>query len=413
MTVKIDRLGVGLLALGLALRLGYAAYAYKTGLTLPANDGYEAIALNLVEHGRYAGLSGRPEPTAAREPVLPLLIAGLYSVFGRAPFAVLAAQALLNTAACALLSAAAGALFGPLAARIALALSVAYPYFIFYTGYFYRESVLSLAVALLVFLAERMTRGPSPRSAALAGLAAGLCAVTLSTYLAVCAALAVWSALYFRRRARGAALWGAFIAGMALLPGLWIGRNFLVFHRFIPGSTLGGFNLYTALVVPEEHRGTPQEWVYERNDPHWDRLHGMSSLYSDDGSQQEAFLKASRERIAKDPGAYLVHVAKQARKLWRPYPYERKYQHDYSLIKAASLLSDGWMIPLGLLGFFLYWRSSPVLAAYATVLVSATAGFSLVSAIVRYRLPLMIPMMILSSAVLAGGWRQFAGRKGP
>jgi glycosyltransferase involved in cell wall biosynthesis len=64
-----------------------------------------------------------------------------------------------------------------------------------------------------------------------------------------------------------------FLAAFAVLPGAWTARNYARFGRFLPGSTLGGFNLYTAMVVPEEYRGTDREYEFESRDPHWRTIH--------------------------------------------------------------------------------------------------------------------------------------------
>lgn len=401
MTRILDRETWILLALGLVLRLGYGGYVLSRGISIPSMDEYETIAVNLLDQGRYAGLPEKPTPTAAREPAYPLFIASLYLFFGRVPFAVIAAQAVLSLATCLLIRAVAADLFGGLAGRLALAISAFYPYFVFYCGFFYRETFLTFAAAGLVFLMGRLLKKPSPALACAAGLASGLCAATLSTFLFISAAIALWFVWTFRSKPRAGALIASFLAGAALFPGLWIARNFAVFHRFIPGSTLGGFNLYTALIVPEEARGTDQEIVYERADPHWSRILGMSALMADDGSQQAEFLKVAGERVKDHPRRYLAHAGKQALKLWRFYPYERRYQHSYALIKTLSLLSDGWLIPVGLIGLFLFWRRSPLVPFFAVLLFSATATYALISAIVRYRLPLMVPLIVLSSGALA------------
>lgn len=389
-----------LLALGFALRAGYAGYVYSRHLSISSVDEYETIAINLVDHGRYDGLADKPGPTAAREPAFPFFIAGLYSVFGKHPPVLLLAQCLLNLLTCLLIGELAGDLFGPAAAEIVLAMTVFYPYFIFYTGYFYRETLLCFALTSFFFAAGRLMKQPRPALAAAAGLCAGFCAVTLSTFFGVCLALSAWAVFWFWRRPKGFVLAAAFFSAMALLPALWIGRNALVFHRLIPGSTLGGFNLYTALIVPEEFRGTDQEAVYEAKDPDWSRILAMSPLMSDDGSQQAAFISASQSYIKAHPMGYLRHAGRQVVKLWRLYPYPRKYNHSYVWIKTLSLLSDGWIIPLGFWGLFVFRKKSPQVPLFAVVLGSATAVYALVSAIVRYRLPLMVPLMILAAGVL-------------
>ena len=389
------RLLLALGALGLMLRVGYASHVYFSGVSHPAMDEYETIARQLVAHGRYDCEPG--VPTAAREPAYPFFIALVYVVAGLNPYAIFLAHALLGLLTCVFIRLTARRVFGETAGDVAFAISLFYPYFIFYTGYTYRETFLCFAVSAALFLLGRLVESPGLGRAALAGGAVGLCSVTLSTWVPVCAVMGAWTA-WNLRNARRALM--AFLLIAALLPSAWLLRNIVTFRRFIPGSTLGGFNLYTALIVPEDFRGTEREHEFEASDPHWSRILAMSTLYADDGHQQEAFVAAAGARIRERPGEYLAHVRRQAVKLWRPYPYPRQYQHSYVWIKLLSLISDGWLIPLGFWGLWIQRKKSPELALLIAVPLSATAVCALISAILRYRLPLMIPLIIASSAVI-------------
>jgi 4-amino-4-deoxy-L-arabinose transferase-like glycosyltransferase len=394
--------GAALLLLGFAIRVGYGAYALRTGISESHSDEYETVAINLVEHRGYAGLPGDTKPSAAREPVFVLLIAALYAVFGKHPLLVLAAQSALNVGACVLLALLAARLSGRAAGRIALWIGLFYPYFVFYCAYFYRETVLTaLVVGALYYTSEALRRPGNILVAAVAGGLWGLAAATMSTFLLVSGliVLAVMTALVVRFRAVLPALALGLLA--AIPPGAWISRNYLVFHRFIPGSTLGGYNLYTTLIVPEEDRGTERETRIEQSDATWQRLIQMSPLMTDDGSQQEAFLAAAKDYLKDHRAAYLKHMVKQAAKLWRFYPYERHYQHSYKLIKALSLLSDGWLIPIGLWGLLLAWRRGPESGLGLLLMALGTLAYALVAAIMRYRLPLMPPLIVGAAVALA------------
>ena len=348
-------------------------------------------------------------PTAAREPGFPFFIAAVYLVCGVHPFAVLIAQCLLGAATCGLVGLLARRLAGERAGLIAAALAAFYPYGVYYCAFFLRETLVCFLFSAALLLLLRFLDEPRPAAALAAGLVSGLCAVTFSSWLLITGALALAAAGLALRRARLAA--ALLLAAWALFPGAWTLRNYAVFGRFIPGSTLAGFNFYTALIVPEDLRGTPREIEIEQADPKWSAAQAMLPYYlMDDGRQQEAFMRAAKEHIKDHPGQYLAHVARQAAKLWRFYPYPRQYPHSYRLIKAASLLSDGWLIPLGLLGLFLFWRRSADARLYAAVLLLGTGVYALVSAIVRYRLPMMLPLIALSAAVLAEAWERRLGR---
>lgn len=385
-------------ALGLALRLSYALPIHLRGLNEPANDGYTTIAVNLVERSEYSFRPGIP--TAAREPGYILLIAALYKLVGERPFAVVLLHVALNLATCLLILRLGRRAFGPQTGAIAFLIALAYPYFFFYCAQFYRETFLTFLVVAALDQLDLLVREARPRQAALAGLAAGAAAASLSTYIAIGAALGLWVGWLALFRLRRPLLAAAFGITLVAPPVAWTARNYRVFHRFIPGSTIGGFNLLTVLVVPPEVRGTPQEPAVASADPEWRRILDMGDLMTDDGSQQEAFFRAAFARIRRAPGRYAALAVKQLGKLWRLYPYPRKYQHSYAVIQAVSLLSDGWLIPLGLLGL---WRFRRRLIApnLAVLLGSASLLYALLAAVVRYRLPLMPALILTASALLA------------
>lgn len=388
-------LGLALL-LGLALRVGYSSYAILSGLSDSNVDEYQNIAKNLVEHGRFEWRPGRP--TAAREPGFPLFIAALYAVFGAQPIVVTLALSVLSALTALLLRALAARAFGADAGDWALLIALFYPYSIFYTGYFVRETLLCFLVAASLYALSLLEERPATAAAGRAGALLGVSAISFSPLLPACAALACLAAWRLRPRLRAAAL----LLALAALPSaLWTARNYATFGHFIPGSTLGGFNLYTNLIVPDDARGLHRETEIKYSDPTWLRIHESRLLMDDDGTQQAAFMAAGLDWIRRHPGRYAERTARQVIKLWRPVPYRRNYQHSYVIIAALSLLSDGWLIPLG---FWMLWRrrkDGPEPLYFAVFVLSGTAVYALLSAIVRYRLPLMMPLIVCAAAGLA------------
>lgn len=393
---RLPRLLALALLLGLGLRAAYSSYVILKGISIPYMDEYETIAIRLVEAGRFEWKPGIP--TAAREPGFPFFIAAVYALAGVKPLAVTLAMSLLGALTALLLRATAARAFGEDAGDWTFLLALFYPYFIFYTGYFYRETWLCFLLSAALYALSRLEREPSTRHAAWAGGLIGLCAVSFSSLLPSCGLLALYAA--WRRRAR----WkeAALVLALAALPSaLWTARNYSVFGRFIPGSTLGGFNFYTYLIVPDDARGLPRENEIKYADPTWVRIDSMGQLMEDDGRQQAAYMAAARAWIAEHPGAYALRTVRQAIKLWRPYPYKRRYQHSYWVIVLASLLSDGWLIPLGFWGLWRLRGAGPEVRYFALLVLSATVTYSLLSAIVRYRLPLMVPLLACAGGVLA------------
>ncbi|MDX6768337.1 MAG: glycosyltransferase family 39 protein [Elusimicrobiota bacterium] len=394
---RLPRLLALAFVLGLGLRAGYSSWAILSGKSLPSNDEYETIARRLVEHGRFEGAGGKP--TAAREPGFPLFIAALYAVFGFKPLVVTLALSLLGALTALLLREVSGRVFGEDAGDWTFLLALFYPYFVFYTGYFYRETLLCFLLAAALLALSLLEEKPTTRRAAWAGGLIGVAAISFSSLLPSCVLLALYAAWRVRRRAAKGALLLMLLA--ALPSALWTARNLAVFGRFIPGSTIGGFNFYTYLIVPDDARGLPRENEIKYADPDWRRIDSMGYLIEDDGSQQAAYFEAGKRWVAAHPREYALRTVRQVVKMWRPYPYKRDYQHPYWLVVLASLLSDGWLIPLGFYGLWRFRAAGPETRYFALLVFSATAVYALLSAIVRYRLPLMVPLLACGGAALA------------
>ena len=115
------RLSPGLwaaLALGLILRGAYAWHGHSRGFIPTPSDGYETIALNLLERGEYAIEPGRP--TSLREPGYPLLIAAVYGAArGRRAWLVLALQVAMGLASALMVLSLGRHLFSEADARLA------------------------------------------------------------------------------------------------------------------------------------------------------------------------------------------------------------------------------------------------------------------------------------------------------
>jgi hypothetical protein len=108
--------------------------------------------------------------------------------------------------------------------------------------------------------------------------------------------------------------------------------------------------------------------------------------------------RASLRWIASHPALYARRAAAGVVKYWKPWPYRRSYNHSYAALVLASLLTDGWIIPLGFVGLWLFrsrWREAP---AFPAGILALTLVYGAVHAVIRYRLPLMGGMILLACA---------------
>jgi 4-amino-4-deoxy-L-arabinose transferase-like glycosyltransferase len=384
---------LALLALALALRAGYAVHGHRGGSIPTSSDQYETIALNLLGGHGYAIEPGRP--TAQREPVYPLLIAAVYAPFGRVPALVIALQCLLGVGTCWLVYLAARRLFGEDSAVLALALCAVYPQAVYYSAYFFRESLLSFSFAVLFYSSSFWSsREPSVRPILYGAFAALALGLSNSAHLPALALAAAALALCAPRELRWRRL---ALFSLPLLLGfvLWSARNHAAFGRFIAGSTHGGEEFYQALIVPPEDLGTARQTEILAGDRVF-----QETLSLPEDARNAALTRASFAWIAEHPGIYAGRAAAGLLKFWKPWPYKRSYNHGYGTLLAASLASDAWLIPLG---FWALWRRRRDWAAAPALwagVIGLTLVYGAVHAVIRYRLPLMAPLCAFAAAEL-------------
>jgi len=206
-------------AIGLALRIGFVAVADVQG-PLRADAGqYAQYATNLVEHGTFSlATTVPPPPDSFRSPGYPLVLAACRwwgGQVGWLPFAI-GLQVVLGGITVLLVYRIARGLCGFAPALLASALTAASPHLVVSTAYVLTECVATFLVALACWLLlGAQGLGRRVASALVFGAAAS-CNETL-VVLPIAAAWALWS------RGRGATI--AWLA-LALLPlGAWTLRN--------------------------------------------------------------------------------------------------------------------------------------------------------------------------------------------
>lgn len=383
---------LALLALALAARVAISLrYARpEPDGTVPNIDQYHSLATSLVEHGSLLRFG---KPTASREPLYPIVLASLYKVTGPRFAAVITLNILLGVATVLLAWRLGERLFGETTAFLGAAFLAAHPQVLFYTTKPMRETLQTFLVVAAVNLAVDAARRAELRLSALAGAAGGLIGLVNSALLPGAAALGpgLW---WLGRRQGRPLLRHAVVLTVALgaVYSLWPLRNLLVLGRFIPGISAGGPHLYISLVVPDEAAGTPQEPLYIEADP---VLRAARSM-TDEGYDRSCY-EAAFKWMREHPGLFALRICKSFVKLWRIYPYPRDYGMNYGFIKRVSILSDGWMIPLGLVGLVLAWRRYPETAIPNALVAGVVLTYSVFWAVVRYRLPLM-PFVLLYAA---------------
>jgi 4-amino-4-deoxy-L-arabinose transferase-like glycosyltransferase len=236
-----------------ALALFAAAFLPRVAFVLwapgePAADGifYRAYADNIARGWGYIDFDG--SPVVRWMPGWPLLLGGLYRIFGSSTLVATLANAVLDATTAAVVAALGARLFRRRIGLVAGALYAGWPGMIFLCATHMSEALFNLLLAgtlLLTVIACRAATRRTLRFAA-AGLCLGGAALVKAEPLVMSPAIAL--TLWHSRRSRADFLRAAaaffLMAAAVLTP--WTIRNYVAFDRFLPTAASGGIGIYLA-----------------------------------------------------------------------------------------------------------------------------------------------------------------------
>lgn len=246
----------------LAVRLAVMAFVYPAALN-PARDywrfGGEAgrIARSLATGQGYSSpYFANTGPTAWLAPVFPLLLAGVFKIFGvytkAAALAILSFDCLLSALTCIPVFLIArrtfGAQFGERAAKWAGWIWVFFPYSINFATSFIWDTTLSTLLMALLFLAVlKLNDARHPRWTEwfAFGALAGFAALSDPVILSVAPFLTLWVLyVYWNRKQSWFTPGAAALLAVILVLSPWFVRNYRTFHKFIPLRSGFWFEVY-------------------------------------------------------------------------------------------------------------------------------------------------------------------------
>ena len=359
-----------------------AAYAWRQGLPLPlVADAaeYSYYARSLVETGRYLGPQGE---LAARMPGYPLFLAAIRVVFGDSVTAVIAAQCLLGAATCLLLYKLAQRLLPRPWPLVCGLLGAAYYGLVEPVALVLSENLYSFFLVLSAWALYHPRWRPGARAAAFGVFAGFLYLVRPEPLPYILATIALLPFLWpaFGRKEVAAAL-----AGLALVTGLWVGRNAAHFHRLIPASTAGKSVVYISLFLPANRHGLAPEG-------RWFAPAGMGELESEVQFEKRFRELAGRMTWAQLASAYLFNFVSIL------YPFLPGYDVTYMLV-----------LPFAVFGLAVAARRKDLWPAALSVIFSLTIFTFCGGWASRYRQG-VAPFIILLGAVGMKAFEDKAGR---
>jgi hypothetical protein len=428
---RLARLVAALITLPLATVIAIAvAVRLLAGVALPATstDDYEfgLLARNIVEGDGYSylrddprgrvepdrpGVTGEPLPSAYMPPVYTYLTAAAMKVGGSHAGTVWALRAVhiaIAAGAVALLDALARRLVGP-AGRLAALGYALYPAMVYFSTQVSAANLyLPLELASLLLLL-RAAEAPSWRRWAPAGAALGALCLLRAEAVVLIPAAALWLVWASGRTPAGrspavrAAPAAVFLAAAAVLPGLWLVRNWVVLDTPVAAvTTTGGKNLWIG-----NHPGaTGSQKDFEISPEVEDEIVALPSGDDFEVRSDRVYLRAALDHMADDPLAVVTRDLRKAGLLLGADVYDSRNLNPLYLGPYLAL------VVIGTAGAVGWWQRRPpgdpvrwLVAGYAGFAVAVPVVFF---ALARYRLPLEALLLIFAAGAVASGVARIA-----
>jgi len=410
--VWVRRCVWGLVVLGFAIRLGLGVARGLDAPPAPGSDAeeYDTYAWNMAQGRGYRGMSpdvaDQDHLTAYRPPGTSVAWAGVYAVTGHRYAAIRLLNCVLGAATIAAVFAIGRRCFSPGIGLLASAGYAVYPHAIFYSSELLSETQGTLLFVLYLLACLRFADGPSWGRAAWAGVLLGLTMLTRPAALFLIPFTAVWAFWTFRRSwdlLRFAAL--PVTTGACLVP--WIVRNYLVFHAFIPFSTMGGSVLLQGnnRLVCED----PSLRGYSVWDTKIPEYAAALKAPNDELVRDQVAGRLAKEWIRAHPDRWAFLAVAKLERAFTPFLQDRSPR----LYRLGMLWSWGPVLLLSLAAFL------PTLIAMfrsgnpGWLLHAGIAHYAVVSLVFfgysRYRHPIEPLCLVLSAAAVAFAWERLGG----
>ena len=254
-------------------------------------------------------------------------------------------------------------------------ISTFYPFFILYTGFLLTETLFVFLIVLTFFYLVKIIEKNGNLSLK-AGILLGLAGLTRPNIQLFFPVLTI-HILFLQNKWKKILLLSIGFC-LILLP--WVIRNYKIFNKFIPGTTMGG-------------------WVFwEGNNPH--SFGGPCSYFPEEifeieESQRDKILyKMTFKVIKENPKRFLFLIKNKFKRFWNIVPNAPEFEKKI-LYRTISVFSFGIMIPFFIIGFFISFKNKKA-QFFHSLIILLTIFHMIFLASIRYRLPIEPFYLILS-----------------
>lgn len=299
------------------------------------------------------------QPSAIMPPVYPLIVAGLFSIFGvhtaASIFAAHALNCLLSALACIPVFLLARRSFGERVACWAAWAWALSPYGIYFAAaWAWSTHLLLFCLCWLLYIAQNMERSPRLALWAGFGLLAGFAGLTEPSILTVVPFLMLLACWRLRRDGQRWLL-SAMVASLTVAAVIspWLIRNAVVFHRFIPMRDSMGLELWMG------NNGYTERWTSDQLHP----LHDEEELADYNRMGELAYMDHKKQQaddfIEHHRAWYAWMSLRRAVYLWTGYwSFDRAYLEMEPTDPENIPFATGLTL-LALAGVIFAWRDRP------------------------------------------------------
>jgi hypothetical protein len=379
-------------------------------------DGYDQLAANLVSGNGYRMLPDTAE-TLMREPAYPILLAGIFSVFGNDFTAVKVVNMLMAFAVAWLMTRLArdlstdpSVIFGPPLL------------FLFHPGTLVAESrggvevLFTLLVVLFISTLNTAVKRNGTWDYIVSGAVLGLTILVRSTPILFPAALLAYLLVFKREDARRVILRNVSVMVVAMFVVLspWIIRNYSLTGQFVPTASVVGVSAQTGQYILTHHssddRRTDREAAAVRNDAARDLgypfKHGYYQYFyssKDELRFSNYLLKSVFDEYRRSPGLFFRVIGMNLMNFWIG-------GKTGDSVKMNVILQVPFLI-LAIVGAALAIRNGQVdKVAPMLIFMTYIIGISLpILAQARYSVPLIPFLSIFVWMTLTAAGRRYVG----
>lgn len=413
---KTGRMMLLVFVAALALRIPVAMWLPEQ-VIWPDGDRYERVALNLLEGRGFGDLveNRRSVPTQ------PLLIAAVYSVFGKSYLALRLVSAVIGALTCVVGFLLARSLFGATVGLLAGLTVAAYPHLVYLSALFeYPQTLGILFMTTFLLLLYRFNEHRRLSTLFMASVLLGATILTLPTLLLFAP---VFVLLTLKRDAdwhRNLSWMAVAVTGVVITVGSWALRNYAAYDRVVLVNAASGVNFWAA------NNEAYARWGKEGSIPMCTGPHGVTGyclehrkmlqeLQARDLTSTEQVLaheQAAWEHglrfVRESPERFVKLAFTKFLRLWSPWPdaVHTGPARGGSMRDAISAASYIPLLLLALAGLVLSARTHArkLIPIYLLVAVFV-APFAVFLPTMRYRLPIDFLLGIFAAIPLARLWR--------